>query len=350
MKTSRHKNKIRIAALAAFLAAFGLAPQAHAQLNLSYEEDFGTNMAGDAFAGQFRINLQNFDMAALYAPMGAPGTAAGYGENGTGPQTVEGGINTLNGMQASGATGAQPTPTYIDGVAQPASTGMDDIWGIARIISITDLDGGVVWSEAVKNQQLTVMFYGGKDFYVNQLANGFQEYNSVGLGVDLWLQNTNEVGFTAYNPFLGSAGRTGINSYTSVTDGAMVLSTISTGGFIHDDGTLGGLATEFSSVFNSTAGGTGQMYLNITGGTEADKFDTNLFTSPYVPGATADLFAQFTTVPNTSTGDWLVRSNDPVTGGFTPVPEPSTYGMVAALSLMGITALRRRKAARLAAA
>jgi MYXO-CTERM domain-containing protein len=127
-----------------------------------------------------------------------------------------------------------------------------------------------------------------------------------------------------------------------VTDGNLILSTVSVGGFINDAGTLGGLATEFSSTFNNSSGGTGQAALNVTGGSEAAYFNTNFFASPFIPGVTADLFAQFTTVINTSTGDWLVRSNDPVTGNFVPVPEPSTYGFAAVVGLLGIVALRRR--------
>lgn len=331
--------------MTAILSSTGLALSASAQtLSLQYEEAFGTHLAGEAFSGQFRINLQNFDMGTIYPALGAAGTSAGYGTNGTGPQTVSGGISTLDGIQAAGATGAQNQPTMINGVAQPASLGLEDTWGIARIISITDLDGGVVWSEAVKNQQLTTLFYGEKDFYVSQLANGFQQIDGVGLHVDLYLQNKTDAGYTAYDPFPGSAGRTGPSSYATVSDGNLILSTVSTAGFINNAGTLGGLATEFSAVYNNSSGGTGQTYLSITGGSQAAQFNTNFFQSVYVPGATADLFAQFTTVLNTSTGDWLVRSNDPVTGQFVPVPEPATYGMAASLALMGIVALRRRAA------
>jgi hypothetical protein len=122
----------------------------------------------------------------------------------------------------------------------------------------------------------------------------------------------------------------------------MILSTVSTPDFIHPAGTLGGLATEFSSTFNDNSGGSGQAYLSVTGGMDASQFNQNYFNSPYVPGVTADLFAQFTTDINTSTGDWLVRSNDPVTGDFVAVPEPSTYGLIGAALLSGIIALRRR--------
>jgi hypothetical protein len=336
-------KKTGAAVLTTLLASLALASNANAQtFVLAYEEDFGTHFAGESFVGAFRINLQDFDMGSVYPELGVPGTAAGYGVNGTGPQTVQGGINTLDGIQTAGATGGVLQPTRINGVVQPGAPGPDDSWGIARIISITDLDGGVVWSESVKNQQLTISFYGEKDFYVSQLANGFQQINGVGLHADIYLQDKSALGYTAYDPFLGSAGRIGANGYTSVTDGNLILSTVSVGGFINDAGTLGGLATEFSSTFNNSSGGTGQAALNVTGGSEAAYFNTNFFASPFIPGVTADLFAQFTTVINTSTGDWLVRSNDPVTGNFVPVPEPSTYGFAAVVGLLGIVALRRR--------
>lgn len=328
----------------AALACVGFAPAARAQVTMSYEENFGTHTVGEVFSGPFRINLQDFDMGTLYpTSMGAPGTAAGYGAGGTGTQTVAGGIATLDGTQSLGTTGALPVQTTVNGVAQGAgTTGLEDSWGIARIISITDLSGGLVWSEAGKNAQLTVMFYGEKDFYINQLANGFQEIDGVGLNVDLFYQSKAAIGYTASNPFPGSADRPGVNGYATATDGNLILSAVSTGGFIHDAGTLGGLTTEFSSVYNQSSGGTGQTYLSVTGGSDADQFNQNYFMSPYVDGVTADLFAQFTTVPNMDTGDWLVRSNDPVTGAFVPVPEPSTDGLAGAALLSGVIALRRR--------
>lgn len=316
---------------AALLAgcALALSPLAKAQVTFSYEDTVSGHALGSSFTGPFRINLQLFDNGSLYPSLGSPGMAAGYGENGTGTQSVAGGVSTLNGLQTAGPTG---------GAAG------EDSWGIGRVISITDLAGSVVWSEAQKNAQITLMFHGEQDFYVNQLANGFQEIDGKGLMADWYYQSKTDPMYTQYNPLLGSAGRMGADAYSTVTDGVKFLSTSSQAGFIHPDGTLGGSATEFASIFNVNSGGTGQTYLSVTGGTMASVFDQNYFASPFINGATADMFAQFTTVLNSDpqVADWLVRGNDPVTGNLVPVPEPSTYGLIGAGALLGLVALRRR--------
>jgi len=351
------KNMHRLAGAAlALLVSISLSPAARAQLTFRYEEAGGGHAIGDAFTGGgFRINLQDFDMGSLYPSLGPTGTSVGFGQGGS-AGSVQAGITTLDGTQMSGATGARPTLTTINGVGQAGTLGNDDSWGIARITQITDAAGFVIWSEAGKNQQLTVVFYGEKDFYIRQLASGFQQIDGVGLHVDLYLQDKTNGSYTPYNPTLGSGGRIDLNHYTTVTDsngttaalGVPILTTVSTSDFIHDAGTLGGLATEFTSNFNQTSGGDGQAYLSVTGGTMSSNFNTDGFVSPFGTGRTADLFAQFTTRailggPD-AVSDWLVSSNDPVRGTFTTaVPEASTMWAGAAGLMIVAAALYRRK-------
>ena len=189
----------------------------------------------------------------------------------------------------------------------------EDTWGIARIVTITDLAGSVIWSESQKNAEITMMFYGAQDFYIQQVENGFQHINAVDLQADFYFQSKTDPLYTQYNPLLGSGGRIDQDSYTTVTDGTRFLTTESVAGFIHGPNEFGGVASEFLSNFHLTAGGNGQTYLQVTGGTDAAQFNTNGYTSPHGAGTTADLFAVFTTTP-TDVANWLVASNDPITG------------------------------------
>jgi hypothetical protein len=286
-------------ALLALSTLVGLSPTASA-ITFTYEDTVSGHAIGEAFTGGgFRINLQNFDMGTVY-PTVAEGTTVGFGAGG-GAGSVGAGITALNGIAG------QTAPT---GAVAP-----EDSWGIARIITITDLAGSVIWSETNKNAEITMMFYGVQDFYMQQVENGFQHINGVDLQADFYFQDKNDVGYTQYNPLLGSGGRTGQDSYTTVTDGTQFLTTESVAGFIHGPNEFGGVATEFLSNFHLTAGGNGQVYLQVTGGTDAAQFESNGFASPHGAGTTADLFAVFTTTP-TSVSDWLVASNDPITGSI----------------------------------
>ncbi len=312
------------ALLAAALAA--VTPNASA-LVLSYEEQLGDGPAiGTIFTGGgFRINLQNFDMGTTY-PSLTVGASVGFGEGG-GAANLAAGISALDGIQTKGPTGV---------------VGAEDTWGIARILTITDMAGAKIWSETGKNAQITTMFYGEQDFYIRQLANGVQEINGVNLNVDFYFQSKNDSDYTEYNPLLGSSGRTGAASYTTVTDGTRFLQTQSTGGFIHPAGTLGGLTTEFLSFFNATSGGSGQAYLNVVGGTDAAQFNTNGYMSPFGTGNTADLYAAFTTTP-TDVKDWLVASNDPITGTVAGVPDSGSTLLMLGAGLLCLGLRQNRK-------
>lgn len=309
--------------LALVLACVAGAPRAAADLVLSYES--GPNM-GQLYTGQFTIKLQGVAMGTLYNT--PAGTTTGYGAGGS-SGSVAAGIADLDaiGLPATGAWGSE------------------DSWGVAQITGIyaNDAEESLVWSPSGKDQQLTVMFYGEQDFYVNS-ANG-ETYNidGVGLHVDLYLEDTTGV-YTPYSVAAGAAGRTNFDQYAGVTDGDMLLSLLSTSDFLHAAGVAGGTEAEFSSNFNNTSllGG-GDSYLNVVGGLQAAFFNSNLFTSPF--GTTADFKATFTTQPPSGAAaqaGWLISLNDPIIGNFSPIPEPSTYGLIGACALLGYVAFRRR--------
>jgi hypothetical protein len=303
-------------ALTALVASLGFSPAANAQLNFVYEVGSNPALVGQSYSGgAITIKYSNFDMGTVYDV--APGS---YGSSV--PATGE---TTLNGLAQTAATGS------ING---------EDSWGIAVVSSIEDGNGNTIWSPAGKGQQLTVMFYGAKDFHLVQ--NGLsQEISSTGLHIDMYVQNFSDPGFTAYDGTLGSTGRNSQASYDNVTDGTLVLALESTAGFLFGAGDHGGLATEFYSRFQPGVGGLGSSYLNVVGGSMATNFDSNSVTSLFTSNV-ADFYAEFTTATSNVPSDWLVRSHDPVSGAFLAVPEPSTYGLMAAGALIGIVALRRR--------
>ena len=105
----------------------------------------------------------------------------------------------------------------------------------------------------------------------------------------------------------------------------------SAAGFLHPNGTLGGLAAEFESRFNVSGGkGGGDAYMNVIGGTEAARFNTDgVVSNVSAPGLFSDVAISFTNDSRTlaqgnatNKFDWLVTSDDPLK--FNVIPEPST--------------------------
>jgi len=344
LTSNRRSSLLLLAAL-----SLALLPAAKAQLSLVYEEGA---LIGQAYSGPITINFTNFDMGSVY-PTLPQNTAVGFGVGGTALNT-EAGISQLNATQLAGASGARNVATTINGTPT-AAVGPEDSYGIARISSITDAFGRIVWSETGKNAQITVFFYGEKDFYVRQNpaipgAQDTQEIDGVGLHADFYFQSKTDPTYTPYidATVLGSSGRTGLpnDQFKDITDGTKILSTVSVSNFLHEDGVAGGLATEFVSNFNRNGAGSGQSYLSVTGGTQASFFNTNTY-SGLTPGTTADIFATFTTTPfdinpSVPAADWLVTSAGQAFDTTSAVPEPSTYGLIGASVLVGMAAFRRR--------
>jgi len=146
-------------AAAAILAVVGLAPSANAQVNFVYETNINPALVGTAYTGGFfSLKYNNFDM----------GTTYGATANGSyGSPTPATGITTLNGLAG------QVGPTGSGAFAE-------DSWGIAKVSTIEDALGNVIWSQVGKQQEITVMFYGSQDFFLTK--DGVQQVtSSVGL-------------------------------------------------------------------------------------------------------------------------------------------------------------------------
>jgi len=295
---------------------------------------------GQAFAGGgIQIKAINYDTGALYG--GLPiNTAIGFGQGGTGTQTVEGGIATLNAAQTRPALGS--------------IAGHNDSWGILRITSIqATASNGVlhdIYNAVLPNTpELTAKFWGVNDFYVKQISAGEpgfagsgQIIDGAGLRVDIYSdmsRNFNQTG--------GPNAAAGLTTYPTATDGTLELSLLSTPGFINVAGNLGGIATEFES---NTAN-TGYAALNVVGGASAAQFDTNAVGfggsygatfQPGLAGQTAhDVFFKFTS--SQGVNGWDITSNDPMIASIrTSVPDAGSSVVMLGLGLLCLAAGYRR--------
>ncbi len=297
--------------------AVSFAPRAEAIL-LQFES--GPN-AGQIFnSGAIEIKLSGVAAGTIYPSFGVPGTTVGVTENPGGL-----GVAVMNAIPGQ----TPPAGSTIPG---------EDTWGIFTVSGIFSSTDPInpIYTPNFKGSQINVIFYGAKDFFATQTSTGTQSFDSTGLMADFYQSTPG--GFTIGAP----TDRVG-NTYPTVTAGTLILSTVSTAGFIHDVGEAGGLATTVASSFNGAAGGQGQTFLNVTGGADAAQFNTNAIASAYVPGLFADLQANFTTSTLFVPTGWLVRVNDPIAGVVIPEPATALAGIACMVPLLG-SVLRRRRA------
>jgi hypothetical protein len=269
------------------------------------------------------------------------GTTAGYsGSPGAG---VAGGEASLNAL-----AGQRPP---ISGVPN------EDSWGIIKITDIQSIgsDGVLhsVYNHLVSPYELTAMFWGVHDFYLNQvsagsgLPGGGQIIDGTGLRVDIYSDLTKDFDQTG-----GPGARGSVSTYPTVTDGTLELSLLSTPGFINANGTFGGSATEFESNTSNV----GYAALNVIGGSASTRpqFDTNgigfsgTSGTGFTPGlvtSAADIWFSFTSTPGTN--GWDINSNDPMLANISAIPDggSSVLMMIAGLACLGAAHLRRKQKA-----
>lgn len=224
--------------------------------------------------------------------------------------------------------------------ALPGAKGMGsfDTVGIVSVASITNGSGSVTYFTRGDDGYLTGIFGGLLDHTVETYC-GVSGCTTTVLsqgGYFRLYENASQ-----YDANLGPTGA-GVNLlagiYPGITDGSLYLSGNFVSGTFKDDTTT----TYVNSYKNDTLAGSGQGYLDVTGGSRAALFDTNSLTD--LNKTKRDLFMDVTY--NDSDGlasslGWTVGVTGSIKGAA--VPEPGALGLIA-LGLIGAGVATRRKA------
>lgn len=327
--------------IAAISAAIGLSPSANA-ISLAYETAGPWGPAGTPFiSGPIDFIFSGVADGTLYAPFGPAGTVVGTG---------------------AGVMDALPK------ITSPQAIGSEDSFGVLFVQQILDANtNAVIFSPAVKNQQLVGSFYGAADIWGRQDlggVNGTQTTAQSGFRINLYEQvpqapNPNLAGVVPADRGTGlhlegtTPNAQDFPRFTELPAGfpppsslTLALSLSGVTGFLDPSaGATFGLdqLVETQSTFVNSVGGQG----NVQGFLEVDPtlgsgamIDNDQFAALFNTN-TADARFTFTQQTLPGVNPWLVSVNGPAQTVVVSVPEPGT--IMAGLACIGMVLSSRRR-------
>lgn len=214
-------------------------------------------------------------------------------------------------------------------IASPNVTNGGDNYGIIKVTSILDESGlNTLWVDGQDGTELTGIFrnLGVKTVTV---SGGTAQIDSIGGEWDLYLNPDNALTTISTGNFNGA--KTTYTGITGVVGGELFASGIFGTGILATDPTI--TISGLTNALTLPPRGSSSGYMDVTGGSQGYKFDTNTQN-----GHDMLLANNFTT--QGATGGFNLTSFDPITA---KIPTPGTLALLG-IGLVGL-AVRRRAVA-----